>query len=61
MLREKEIKIMDASAYRLVEDDVPGASLKGRSPDDLSVPELKSWLACCEARRHGKKPELVER
>ena len=52
---------MDASVYRLVEDDVRGASLKGGSPDDLSVPGLKRWLACRGARRHGRKPELVER
>ena len=30
---------------RLVEDDVPGAALKGRSPSDLLVSELKRWLA----------------
>ena len=30
-----------AASYRLVEDDIPGASLKGRVPDDLTVPELK--------------------
>ena len=50
-----------ASSYRLTEEDVPGASLKGRSPDSLTVPELKRWLACRGARRHGRKPELIQR
>ena len=50
---------MDNSAYRFVKDDVPGASLKGRSRYDLYVPELKRWLACRGARGHGRKPELV--
>ena len=40
-MRGTEIKIMFASAYRLVEGDVPGVSLKGRSPYDLSIPEMK--------------------
>ena len=50
-----------AASYRLVEDDIPGVSLKGRVPDDLTVPELKRWLACRGARRKGNKPELVQR
>ena len=50
-----------AASYRLVNDDIPGASLKGRIPDDLTVPELKRWLACRGARRKGNKPELVHR
>ena len=28
------------------EEDVPGASLNGRKPEQLKVPELKNWLAC---------------
>ena len=26
--------------------DVPGASLQGRDPSELKVPELKRWLEC---------------
>lgn len=52
---------MDPAAYRLSEDDVPGASLKGRLPELLTVVELKRWLACRGARRTGKKAELVKR
>ena len=58
---------MEAQAVKLSEDDVPGASL-GRNPDDsqrlasqLSVKELKRWLACRNARRSGTKPELLKR
>ena len=50
-----------ASAYRLCEDDVPGASLTGKSVDLLTIVELKRWLACRGARRSGKKPELQKR
>ena len=49
------------ASYRLVNDDIPGASLKGRDPDDLTVPELKIWLACRGTRRKGNKPEVVQR
>ena len=28
--------------YKLAESNIPGASLKGRQPNDLTVPELKS-------------------
>ena len=47
--------------YRLSEEDVPGASLCGQSPDDINVEQLKRWLACRCVRRSGKKPELVKR
>ena len=50
-----------AASYRLVDDDIRGASLRGRVPDDLTVPELKRWLACRGARRKGNMPELVQR
>ena len=31
------------SVYQLCEADVPGASLHGRDPGMLTVPELKRW------------------
>ena len=46
-----------ATIYRLSEDDVPGASLNGKSPRE----QLKRWLACRGARRSGRKAELVQR
>ena len=45
----------------LLESDVPGASLKGRQPGDLSVGELKRWLSCRGASRGGRKADLVKR
>jgi len=45
----------------LDESDIAGASLNGKSPSELSVPQLKQWLACRGAPVSGKKPELIER
>ena len=50
-----------AAIYRLREEDVPGASLSGKSAEDLNVEQLKRWLACRGARRSGRKAELVQR
>ena len=45
-------------AVKLTEVDIPGASLSGRAPEDLKVPELKRWLACRNARTGGKNQNL---
>jgi len=50
-----------AAIYRLREEDVPGASLSGKSAEDLNMEQLKWWLACRGARRSGRKAELVQR
>ena len=42
----------------LSEDDVTGASLKGRNPQDLKVQQLKRWLLCRKASTRGKKADL---
>lgn len=39
--------------------DIPGASLKGRNPADLTIPQLKRWLQCRDAPTKGKKGDLV--
>lgn len=53
-----EVAAMDgadlAEMYRSLEEDVPGASLHGKSPDDLNVEQLKQQLACQCAQRSGK-------
>ena len=42
--------------------EIPGASLKGRDPNTLSIPELKRWLRCREgASEKGRKKDLVDR
>lgn len=45
----------------LDESDVPGASLNGKKPCQLTVAQLKRWLACRGAPLSGRKPELIER
>ena len=45
----------------LTEADIPGASLDGKRPEELNVPQLKRWLACRGAPVSGKKPELIDR
>ena len=44
------------------ENEIPGASLNGRDPTILSIPELKRWLRCREgASEKGRKKELIAR
>ena len=39
----------------LSEDDINGASLRGKTPSQLTIPELKRWLSCRKgARLSGK-------
>ncbi len=45
----------------LKEENIPGASLKGRDPSQLHVVELKRWLKCRGAIVSGKKQDLVKR
>ena len=45
----------------LPEEAVPGASLSGRKPEDLKVPELKTWLTCRGLPTKGKKADLIAR
>jgi len=58
---------MEASSFfsdkivMLNESDVPGASLNGKKPSQLTVSQLKRWLACCGAPVNGRKPELIQR
>ena len=54
----------DSSAItstKLLEKDIPGASLDGRDPGSLKVPELKRWLVCRSASTRGNKADLVHR
>ena len=45
----------------LEKGDVPGASLNGKKPSQLTVGQLKRWLACHGAPLSGRKPELIQR
>ena len=47
MATKSVINTMDmAATYRLSKDNVLGASLIGKSPDDLNLEQLKQWLWC---------------
>ena len=52
-----------SNAITLTENDVPGASLLGRKPEELSNSELKFWLKCRGDTGKGlkTKAELVKR
>ena len=43
--------------YKLMKSDI---SLKGREPNDLTMPELKRWLSCCGGIVRGTKADLVK-
>ena len=58
---EEMVESAGESSGFLAEDEVPGASLQGRNPELLKVPELKRWLQCMRASTKGKKPELIAR
>ena len=45
----------------LTENDVAGASLNGKDPTRLTIPQLKRWLLCRDASTKGKKADLVAR
>ena len=58
---EVEIELLKGDFLLLMEGDVPGASLNGKTPGKLNVVQLRRWLACRGAPITGKKPELIER
>jgi hypothetical protein len=55
------VDISENISVKLTEDDIPGASLGGKDPKQLTVKQLKHWLSCRGARTSGKKDELVAR
>ncbi|CAH3033656.1 unnamed protein product [Pocillopora meandrina] len=52
-----------AASRALTEDDIPGASLRGRSPATLKNEELRFWLKCRGDTLKGlkTKAQLVKR
>jgi len=59
-MKEKEDD-QDVDVFLLDENDIPGASLNGKSPLQLHVIQLKRWLVCQGAPVSGNKPQLIER
>ena len=51
----------DDDSCSLNEEQVPGASLRGRDVATLKVPELKRWLLCRRASTKGLKSDLIAR
>ena len=46
----------------MIEDDIPRASLEGRSPPELNNNALKFWLKCGEITVKGEtKAQLLKR
>ena len=48
----------------LSEAEIPGASLNGRRPEQLKIPELRLWLVCEAeipgASLNGRRPEQLK-
>ena len=52
----------NSTKITLTEEDISGASLRGKIPNALTIPELKRWLSCRKgAKLSGTKRTLVER
>ena len=45
----------------LTGNDVPGASLNGKKPEELKNEELKRWLKCRGASVSGTRTRLLQR
>ena len=50
-----------SNSRSLTEKYVSGASLNGKDPTRLTIPQLKRWLLCRDASTKGKKADLVAR
>ena len=59
----KDVNKSNKKPFRttLTEDDVPGASLKGRKAEQLKNDELKRWLKCRGASASGTRMQLLRR
>ena len=57
-----DMAVGNSTKIPLTEDDIDGASLRGKTPSQLTIPELKRWLSCRKgAKLSGTKRSLVER
>ena len=51
----------NSTKITLTEEDISGASLRGKIPSALTIPELKRWLSCRKgAKLSGTKRTLVK-
>lgn len=59
---ENKVSVQHVQCYNVEESEIPGASLRGRNPEDCTCAELRQWLKCREgAKDKGTKKVLVER
>ena len=57
-----DMAVGNSPKITLSEDDIQGASLRGKTPSQLTIPKLKRWLSCKKgAKLSGTKRSLVER
>ena len=57
----KVIETRKSESTYLREEDVPGAILPRKIPEECTVKQLQRWLLCRGAKTTGKKMQLVQR
>ena len=57
----KVIENRKSEGINLREEDVPGAILPRKIPEECTVKQLQRWLLCRGAKTTGKKMQLVQR
>ena len=63
-LDSNKVEVMERSkseSVNLREEDVPGAILPRKIPEECTVKQLQRWLLCRGAKTTGKKMQLVQR
>ena len=56
----EEIERSKSESVKLRED-VPGAMLPQKIPEECTVKQLQQWLLCLRAKTIGKKMQLIQR
>ena len=63
-LDSNKVEVIERSkseSINLREDDVPGAILPRKIPEECTVKQLQRWLLCRGAKTTGKKMQLIQR
>ena len=63
-LNSNKVEVIEKSkseSIPLREEDVPGAILPRKIPEECTVKQLQRWLLCRGAKTTGKKLQLVQR
>ena len=59
--KSEVIESRKSESINLREEDVPGAILPRKIPEECTVKQLQRWLLCRGAKTTGKKMQLVQR